>query len=380
MGSELEVARSDGQEQGCKWILVTGGAGYIGSHTVLQLLNEGYCVVIIDNLDNSCEEAVNRVRKLAGEFGANLKFYKGDLCKVEDVQKVFKLHKFDAVIHFAGLKAVGDSVAKPLLYYSNNLMSTINLLDVMVKNNCKNFVFSSSATVYGQPKSVPCTEDYPLHAMNPYGRTKLINEDILRDLHHADPEWKIILLRYFNPIGSHPSGDIGEDPLGYPNNLMPFIQQVAVGRRDMLTVFGTDYKTRDGTGVRDYIHIMDLATGHTKALEKLFKSPDIGCEIYNLGTGRGTSVLEMVSAFEKASGKKIPLKFAGRRPGDVSEVYAATTKAEKELGWRAKFNIVDMCRDQWTWAKKNPYGYQGHLEDDSTQKSEARSNGQIHKV
>ncbi|KAG0582175.1 hypothetical protein M758_3G038100 [Ceratodon purpureus] len=342
-----------------RWILVTGGAGYIGSHTVLQLLLERYGVVVIDNLDNSCEEAVRRVRKLAGEFGENLEFFKGDLCIREDLQKVFKLHRFEAVIHFAGLKAVGESVAKPLLYYNNNLLSTINLLDVMSQNNCKNLVFSSSATVYGQPASVPCTEDYPLHVTNPYGRTKLINEDIMRDVHHSDPEWKIVLLRYFNPIGSHPSGEIGEDPVGYPNNLMPFVQQVAVGRREVLTVFGTDYKTRDGTGVRDYIHVMDLASGHTKALDKLFATPDIGCAIYNLGTGRGITVLEMVAAFEKASGKKIPLQFAGRRPGDASEVYAATEKAEKELGWRAEFGIEEMCRDQWNWARKNPYGYQG---------------------
>ncbi|XP_024364447.1 UDP-glucose 4-epimerase GEPI48 [Physcomitrium patens] len=373
---EVEPMECNGeaQERKQRWILVTGGAGYIGTHTVLQLLMEGYCVVIIDNLDNSCEEALHRVRKLAGEFGENLKFVKGDLCKVEDVLKVFKLHRFDAVIHFAGLKAVGESVSKPLRYYSNNLISTINLMDVMSKNNCKNLVFSSSATVYGQPECVPCTEDYPLHVMNPYGRTKLFNEDIMRDVHHADSEWKIVLLRYFNPVGSHPSGEIGEDPMDYPNNLMPFVQQVAVGRREMLTVFGKDYKTRDGTGVRDYIHVMDLASGHTKALDKLFTTPDIGCAIYNLGTGKGTTVLEMVAAFEEASGKKIPLRFAGRRPGDSSEVFASTEKAEKELGWRAKFGIKEMCRDQWNWAKTNPYGYRGQQElEVTTQKS--MSNG-----
>uniref|UniRef100_A0A7I4CSP6 UDP-glucose 4-epimerase n=1 Tax=Physcomitrium patens TaxID=3218 RepID=A0A7I4CSP6_PHYPA len=341
---EVEPMECNGeaQERKQRWILVTGGAGYIGTHTVLQLLMEGYCVVIIDNLDNSCEEALHRVRKLAGEFGENLKFVKGDLCKVEDVLKVFKLHRFDAVIHFAGLKAVGESVSKPLRYYSNNLISTINLMDVMSKNNCKNLVFSSSATVYGQPECVPCTEDYPLHVMNPYGRTKLFNEDIMRDVHHADSEWKIVLLRYFNPVGSHPSGEIGEDPMDYPNNLMPFVQQVAVGRREMLTVFGKDYKTRDGTGVRDYIHVMDLASGHTKALDKLFTTPDIGCAIYNLGTGKGTTVLEMVAAFEEASGKKIPLRFAGRRPGDSSEVFASTEKAEKELGWSQVWHKRDV--------------------------------------
>ncbi|XP_024382054.1 UDP-glucose 4-epimerase GEPI48 [Physcomitrium patens] len=361
---EVESMESNGkaQERKQRWILVTGGAGYIGAHTVLQLLVEGYSVLIIDNLDNSCEEAVHRVRKLAGECGENLKFFEGDLCKVDDIQKVFKLYRFEAVIHFAGLKAVGESVSKPLRYYSNNLVSTINLMEVMSKNNCKNLVFSSSATVYGQPESVPCTEDYPLHVTNPYGRTKLINEDIMRDVHHADPEWKIVLLRYFNPVGSHPSGEIGEDPMDYPNNLMPFVQQVAVGRKEVLTVFGQDYPTRDGTGIRDYIHVMDLASGHTKALDKLFTTPDIGCAVYNLGTGKGTTVLEMVAAFVKASGKEIPLKYAGRRPGDCREVYAATEKAEKELGWRAKFGIADMCRDQWNWAKKNPYGYRGHQE------------------
>lgn len=357
---DLDSAECNGSahERKQRWILVTGGAGYIGTHTVLQLLVEGYCVMIIDNLVNSCEEAVNRLRTLAGEAGRNLEFCKGDLCKLEDVQKVFNLHRFEAVIHFAGLKAVGESASKPLLYYINNLTSTINLMDVMSENRCKNLVFSSSATVYGQPESVPCTEEYPLSVTNPYGRTKLINEDIMRDVQHADPEWKIILLRYFNPVGCHPSGEIGEDPLGFPNNLMPFVQQVAVGRKETLSVFGHDYDTRDGTGIRDYIHVMDLACGHTKALDKLFTTPDIGCAIYNLGTGRGTTVLEMVSAFENASGKKIPLKFDARRPGDSSEIYAATKKAEEELGWRAKFGLMEMCRDQWNWAKRHPYGYE----------------------
>ncbi|KAH8968448.1 hypothetical protein BDL97_03G128900 [Sphagnum fallax] len=348
------------QQQQQRWVLVTGGAGYIGSHTVLQMLLEGYKVVIVDNLDNSCEEAVHRVRELAGKnHGRNLIFKLVDLCDHDALEDVFNTFRFNAVMHFAGLKAVGESVVMPLHYYNNNIIGTINLLDAMTRHGCKEIVFSSSATVYGQPKSVPCTEEFPLEATNPYGRTKLIIEDILRDVHIADPTWRIVLLRYFNPVGSHPSGRIGEDPQGVPNNLMPFVQQVAVGRRAELTVFGNDYDTRDGTGVRDYIHVMDLASGHSQALKKLFKTPDIGCAIYNLGTGRGTSVLEMVAAFEKASGKKIPLRFTDRRPGDCSEVYAATEKAEKELGWRAKFGIEEMCRDQWNWASKNPYGYQG---------------------
>ncbi|XP_057838000.2 UDP-glucose 4-epimerase 1 isoform X2 [Cryptomeria japonica] len=265
--------------------------------------------------------------------------------------------RFDAVIHFAGLKAVGESVAKPLLYYNNNIVGTLNLLEVMIAHDCKKLVFSSSATVYGQPKEVPCTEDFPLCAVNPYGRTKLFIEEICCDAQRADPEWKIMLLRYFNPVGAHPSGIIGEDPRGIPNNLMPFVQQVAVGRRPELTVFGTDYKTKDGTGVRDYIHVMDLSDGHIAALSKLFETNDIGCEVYNLGSGRGTSVLEMVAAFEKASGKKIPLKFVDRRPGDSETVYASTEKAEKELNWKAQYGIEKMCRDQWNWSEKNPWGY-----------------------
>ncbi|GLJ38952.1 hypothetical protein SUGI_0794090 [Cryptomeria japonica] len=340
-----------------KSILVTGGAGYIGSHTTLQLLLDGYKVVVIDNLDNSSEEAVRRVAKLAGEYGHNLSFHQVDLRDKEATEKVFSLEKFDAVIHFAGLKAVGESVAKPLLYYNNNIVGTLNLLEIMTAHNCKKLVFSSSATVYGQPNEVPCTEDFPLCAMNPYGRTKLFIEEICRDAHQADPEWKIMLLRYFNPVGAHSSGNIGEDPRGIPNNLMPFVQQVAVGRRPELVVFGTDYKTKDGTGVRDYIHVMDLSDGHIAALRKLFETKDIGCEVYNLGTGQGTSVLEMVAAFEKASGKKIPLKLADRRPGDPETVYASTEKAEQELNWKAQYGIEEMCRDQWNWARKNPWGY-----------------------
>ncbi|CAA7410196.1 unnamed protein product [Spirodela intermedia] len=339
-------------------VLVTGGAGYIGSHTVLQLLLGGFEAVVIDNLDNSSEVAVKRVVELAGEFGGNLSFHKIDLRDKEALERVFASTKFDAVIHFAGLKAVGESVMKPLLYYDNNLVGTINLLEVMGSNGCKNLVFSSSATVYGWPKEVPCTEESPLRALNPYGRTKLFIEEICHDISVSDSSWNIILLRYFNPVGAHPSGFIGEDPRGIPNNLMPYIQQIAVGRRPSLTVFGNDYSTKDGTGVRDYIHVVDLADGHIAALKKLFDGSKIGCDVYNLGTGKGTSVLEMVEAFEKASGKKIPLVFAGRRPGDAGIVYASTEKADKELNWKAKYGIDEMCRDQWNWASSNPWGYE----------------------
>ncbi|KAJ9706196.1 hypothetical protein PVL29_001648 [Vitis rotundifolia] len=338
-------------------ILVTGGAGYIGSHTVLQLLLGGFRAVVVDNLDNSSEIAIHRVKELAAEFGDNLVFHKLDLRDKPALEQLFASTNFDAVIHFAGLKAVGESVQKPLLYFDNNLIGTITLLEVMAAHGCKKLVFSSSATVYGWPKEVPCTEEFPLCATNPYGRTKLFIEDICRDIHRSDSEWKIVLLRYFNPVGAHPSGYIGEDPRGIPNNLMPFVQQVAVGRRPALTVFGSDYSTKDGTGVRDYIHVVDLADGHIAALHKLLNS-EMGCEVYNLGTGKGTSVLEMVAAFEKASGKKIPLVMAGRRPGDAEIVYASTTKAEKELNWKAKYGISEMCRDLWNWASKNPYGYE----------------------
>ncbi|KAL5174373.1 UDP-glucose 4-epimerase GEPI48 [Glycine soja] len=345
------------------YILVTGGAGYIGSHTILQLLFGGYHVFAVDNFDNSSETAINRVKELAGELANNLSFCKLDLRDRAALEKIFSTVKFDAVIHFAGLKAVGESVKKPLLYFDNNLIGTIVLFEVMAAHGCKKLVFSSSATVYGWPKEVPCTEEFPLSATNPYGRTKLFIEEICRDIHRADSDWTVILLRYFNPVGAHPSGYIGEDPLGIPNNLMPFVQQVAVGRRPALTVFGSDYKTTDGTGVRDYIHVLDLADGHIAALRKL-DDPKIGCEVYNLGTGKGTSVLEMVNAFEQASGKKIPLAMAGRRPGDAEIVYASTEKAERELKWKTKYCIDDMCRDQWNWARKNPYGY-GGSEDSS---------------
>ncbi|CAN1138687.1 UDP-glucose 4-epimerase GEPI48 [Linum perenne] len=339
-----------------KRILVTGGAGYIGSHTVLHLLLDGYITVVVDNLDNSNLLALNRVKELAGKHADNLSFHQVDLMDKRALEKIFDGEKFDAVIHFAGLKAVGQSVEKPLLYYSNNITGTLHLLEVMTAYDCKNLVFSSSATVYGCPKEVPCTEEYPISAVNPYGRTKLYVEEILRDIYHADSKWRIILLRYFNPVGAHPSGKMGEDPRGTPNNLMPYVQQVAVGRRSHLTVFGADYKTKDGTGVRDFIHVVDLADGHIAALRKL-DQPNIGCEVYNLGTGKGTSVLEMVAAFEKASGKKLPIVKAGRRPGDAETVYASTAKAERELNWTAKYGIEEMCRDQWNWASKNPYGY-----------------------
>lgn len=315
--------------------------------------------MIIDNLDNSCEEAVHRVKELAGpQLASKLEFHLGDLRNKDHLEKLFSNDKFDAVIHFAGLKAVGESVAQPLRYFDNNLIGSINLYQTMAKYDCKKLVFSSSATVYGQPEKIPCVEDFELKAMNPYGRTKLFLEEIARDIWNADKEWRIILLRYFNPVGAHESGRLGEDPKGIPNNLMPYIQQVAVGRLPELNVYGTDYPTKDGTAIRDYIHVMDLADGHVAALRKLLTT-DIGCTAINLGTGRGASVLEMVAAFEKASGKKIPLKMCPRRPGDATAVYASTEKAGKELGWKAKYGTDEMCRDQWKWASNNPWGYQG---------------------
>lgn len=340
-------------------ILVTGGAGFIGTHTVVELLKQGFTVSIIDNLDNAVEEAVHRVRQLVGpELSNNLQFHLGDIRNVEDLEKLFSNDKFDAVIHFAGLKAVGESVAHPMRYFDNNLVGSITLYKVMAKYGCKKLVFSSSATVYGQPDKIPCLEDFELKAMNPYGRTKLFLEEIARDIQKADPDWRIILLRYFNPVGAHESGTLGEDPKGIPNNLMPYITQVAVGRLPELNVYGYDYPTPDGSAIRDYIHVMDLADGHVVALEKLLKVRDIGCVAYNLGTGQGTSVLEMVAAFERASNKKLPIKLCPRRPGDATAVYASTEKAETEFGWKAKYNIDDMCRDQWKWASQNPYGYQ----------------------
>ncbi|KAL1334424.1 hypothetical protein HN51_063357 [Arachis hypogaea] len=345
-------------------ILVTGGAGFIGSHTVVELLRQGYKVWVMDNLQNSCVEALHRVCHLVGpRLSPNLQFHHGDLCNPADLDRLFNASSsFDAVIHFAGLKGVGDSVLNPLHYYHNNIVGTVNLFQAMAKFNCKKMVFSSSATVYGQPEEVPCAEESKLHAMNPYGRSKLFAEEMGRDIEKAggEGEWRMIFLRYFNPVGAHESGKLGEDPRGIPNNLMPYIQQVAVGRLPHLNVYGHDYPTNDGTAVRDYIHVMDLAHGHVAALRKLFANDTIGCTAYNLGTGRGTSVLEMVAAFEKASGKKIPIKMCPRRPGDATAVYASTEKAEKELGWKAKYGIEEMCRDQWNWVSNNPWGYQGN--------------------
>lgn len=334
-------------------ILVTGGAGYIGSHTCLELLGNDYEVVVVDNLSNSKEESLKRVMDLAGK---RLEFYKVDLLDKVSLNKVFGKAAFDAVIHFAGLKAVGESVTSPLKYYTNNVAGTIALCEVMIRHNIKNLIFSSSCTVYGNPHKVPITEDFPLLPTNPYGRTKLIIEDILRDLHRADHTWNVALLRYFNPVGAHKSGRIGEDPNGIPNNLFPFISQVAVGKFPFLSVFGDDYPTPDGTGIRDYIHITDLALGHLKALKMLSSNP--GVVTYNLGTGSGFSVLEIVTAFEKAAGKKIPYRITGRRPGDIALAYADPSLAKKELGWTAERGLDEMCADSWKWQTNNPNGYE----------------------
>ncbi|AWO74558.1 UDP-glucose 4-epimerase GalE [Geobacillus thermoleovorans] len=334
-------------------ILITGGAGYIGSHTCVELLNAGYDIVVIDSFANSKPEALRRVQEIAQR---DFPYYQADLLERDALEAVFAKHSIEAVIHFAGLKAVGESVAVPLLYYHNNITGTLVLLDVMRQYGVKNIVFSSSATVYGMPDRVPITEDFPLRPMNPYGRTKWMIEEILRDLYVSDPSWSIALLRYFNPIGAHPSGRIGEDPNGIPNNLMPYITQVAVGKLKELRVFGNDYPTIDGTGVRDYIHVVDLAIGHVKALEKVLAAT--GVEAYNLGTGRGYSVLEVVPAFERATGVNIPYKIVDRRPGDVAVCYADPTKAKRELGWIAARGIEDMCRDAWRWQSQNPNGYE----------------------
>ena len=336
-------------------ILVTGGAGYIGSHTCLELLNQGHEVVVADNLCNSCEEALNRVKELTGK---DLTFYKVDLLDKEGLDQMFDQEKIDAVIHFAGLKAVGESVAKPLEYYHNNITGTLNLCDSMRNHGVKKIIFSSSATVYGDPAFVPITEDCPKGKItNPYGQTKSMLEQVLTDLHVADPEWNVILLRYFNPVGAHESGRIGEDPTGIPNNLTPYITQVAVGKLKEVNVFGNDYDTPDGTGVRDYIHVMDLADGHVKALKKFADKPDV--YIYNLGTGRGYSVLEMIHSFSKAVGHEIPYVIKPRRPGDIATCYADATKAKEELGWVAKRGVDEMCRDAWRWQSQNPNGYSG---------------------
>ena len=323
-------------------ILVTGGTGYIGSHTVVELLNNGYEVIIVDNLVNSKIEVVDKLKKLTNK---EFVFIKGDVCDYELMTKIFDENKIDAVIHFAGLKAVGESVEKPLEYYENNVGSTMNLVKVMKEHNCKNIVFSSSATVYGTPETLPIKDDFPLSTTNPYGTTKLVNEWILSDIYKADNEWKVTLLRYFNPIGSEKTGLLGEDPKDIPNNLMPYIVRVAVGKLDHLSVFGNDYPTHDGTGVRDYIHVVDLAKGHVKALE----NNETGLFIYNLGTGTGYSVLDLVNTFEKVNNVKIPYEIVGRRAGDVAECYADPTKAFKELGWKAELGIDDMCKDSYNF-------------------------------
>lgn len=335
-----------------KNILVTGGAGYIGSHTCVQLLEKGYNVIVVDNLSNSNPEVFNRIKKITGK---DVVFYNLDCCDYQNFEKVFQKHDIDAVIHFAGLKAVGESVAKPLLYYRNNLVSTMNLIESMEKYGVRNLVFSSSATVYGDPITVPIDESFDLHVTNPYGRTKLMIEDMLRDYCKVHDEFNVALLRYFNPIGAHESGLIGEDPNGIPNNLVPFITQVAIGKRAHLNVFGNDYPTVDGTGVRDYIHVCDLARGHLLALDKLFTGS--GLVTYNLGTGHGYSVLQVLHAMEEACGFEIPYKIQERRAGDIAECYADCHKAERELGFKAKYNISDMCRDAWSWQKNNPDGY-----------------------
>jgi len=334
-------------------ILVTGGAGYIGSHTCLELLSAGYEVVVVDNLSNSKEESLRRVQELAGK---QLEFHKVDLLDRVSLQAVFQRHNIESVIHFAGLKAVGESVSVPMRYYQNNVAGTLNLCEVMQAHSVTDLVFSSSCTVYGEPQRVPITEDFPLSATNPYGRSKLMIEEILRDLYVADHSWNIALLRYFNPVGAHPSGRIGEDPNGIPNNLLPYISQVAVGRLERLSVFGGDYPTRDGTGVRDYIHVVDLAFGHIAAVQKLAQNP--GVAAYNLGTGQGYSVLEMVAAFERACGKPIPYQIVGRRPGDIAETYADPSWAQRQLGWSAHKGLDEMCADVWRWQSENPNGYE----------------------
>ena len=334
-------------------ILITGGAGFIGSHTCVEMLNSGYDVVVVDNLDNSSSESLDRVEKITGK---KVKFYKEDVRNREALRKIFTENSIEAVIHFAGLKAVGESVREPIMYFDNNLINTLVLLETMNEFGVKKIVFSSSATVYGVATEMPLVEGMPLGAINPYGRTKLFIEHILTDLYAADKDWCVALLRYFNPIGAHKSGLIGEDPKGIPNNLMPYISQVAVGKLDKLHVFGNDYKTIDGTGVRDYIHVVDLALGHVKAIEWVLKNT--GCEPFNLGTGNGTSVLQLRDAFVKATGVDVPYVIDPRRPGDPDEVYANADKAKKVLGWTAKYGIEEMCEDTWRWQKNNPNGFE----------------------
>ncbi|RCX00383.1 UDP-glucose 4-epimerase GalE [Marinomonas foliarum] len=335
-------------------ILVTGGTGFIGSHTCVELLNQGYDVVVVDNLCNSHPEVLNRVQQITGK---TVTFHEVDLLDAAALNDVFKKHSFDAVIHFAGLKAVGESTQIPLSYYHNNLTGTLVLLDVMAQHGVFDFVFSSSATVYGENNPIPYVEHFPLSSTSPYGRTKVMIEQFLQDAFVADPRWNVSLLRYFNPVGAHPSGLIGEDPNGIPNNLMPFITQVAVGKREKLSVFGGDYPTHDGTGVRDYIHVVDLALGHIKALEKLASQEEKSIEAYNLGEGKGSSVLDVVYAFEKASNQQIPYEIMPRRAGDIAEFYADPQKAKLMLGWQVELSLEAMCRDAWNWQSNNPQGY-----------------------
>ena len=334
-------------------ILVAGGAGYIGSHTCVELLDAGYDVVVVDNLYNASEESLKRVEKITGK---SVTFYEADILDKDALNKIFDAHQIEAVIHFAGYKAVGESVAKPIEYYHNNMTGTLVLCDVMRAHGVKNIVFSSSATVYGDPAQIPITENCPKgQPTNPYGWTKSMLERVLTDIHTSDNEWNVILLRYFNPIGAHKSGIIGEDPKGIPNNLVPYVAQVAVGKRECLGVFGNDYDTPDGTGVRDYIHVVDLAVGHVKAIEKLKEKP--GVEVYNLGTGNGYSVLQVVAAFEKACGHAIPYEIKPRREGDIATCYCDPQKAKEDLGWVAKYGIDEMCEDSWRWQSSNPDGY-----------------------
>ena len=334
-------------------VLLAGGAGYIGSHTCVELLEAGHSVVVADNYSNSCPEAIRRVEEITGK---SVKLYEADVCDSEATDRIFSENRIDAVIHFAGLKAVGESVAKPVMYYRNNIDSTLTLLECMKKHGVKRFIFSSSATVYGTPKEVPLVETMPTGSpTNPYGWTKLMMEQILTDTANADPEMSIVILRYFNPIGAHKSGRIGEDPNGIPNNLMPYITQVAAGRLEQLGVFGDDYPTKDGTGVRDYIHVVDLAKGHVKAIE--YSENHLGTEIVNLGTGTGYSVLDIVKTFERVNGVKIPYVIKPRRPGDIAECFANAEKAEKVLGWKAQLGLDEMCFDSWNWQSQNRNGY-----------------------
>lgn len=340
------------QDSAKKPILITGGAGYIGSHTVVELLQTNRSVVVLDNLQNSALEVVQRIQQITQQ---KINLVQGDVRDAQLLNSLFKEHNFASVVHFAGLKSVGESVDEPILYYQNNVVGSLNLFRCMAQNQCKNLVFSSSATVYGEPSSVPVTEDFPLSATNPYGQSKLMVENILRDLSMSDPAWRISVLRYFNPVAAHPSGLIGEDPQGIPNNLLPYIAKVAVGELEQLTIHGDDYATKDGTGVRDYIHVVDLAKAHIAALNSL--ESIAGCQAINIGTGRGYSVLEMIHAFERASGKKIAYQVGPRRAGDIASCFADPSKAEQELGWRAEADLEAMMEDHWRWQSTNPKGY-----------------------